>query len=42
LGEKMARIEGELSLFIKLFIAFNVPLLVGVIGLLLEFLAGKP
>jgi hypothetical protein len=42
LEERMSRIKGQLSLSIKLFIVFNVSLLVGFTGLLLELLARKP
>jgi len=34
--QRTARIEGQLSLFIKVFIAFNVPILIGIIGILLK------
>ena len=33
---RIERIEGVLSLFVKLFIAFNLPILLGVIGILLK------
>ena len=36
LEQRIARLEGMVSLFIKLFIAFNVPLLIAVIGILLK------
>ena len=32
---RLSRVEGQLSLFIKLFIAFNIPILVGIVGILL-------
>ncbi len=38
LGEELARVEGQLSLFVKLPIAFSVPALVGIIGILLKML----
>jgi hypothetical protein len=34
--ERLARLEGQMDLFVKLFIAFNVPLLIAVIGILLK------
>jgi len=36
LENRVSKLEGEISLFIKLFIAFNVPILVGIIGILLK------
>lgn len=36
LGQRMSKIEGQLSIMIKMFIAFNVPILVGIIGILLR------
>ncbi len=36
LEERMARVEGQINLLVKLFIAFNVPVLVGIIGILLK------
>jgi len=36
LEQRVSRVEGQLSLFIKMFIAFNVPILVGIIGILLK------
>ncbi len=36
LEQRISRVEGQLSLFIKMFIAFNVPILVGIIGILLK------
>ncbi|RLE56054.1 MAG: hypothetical protein DRJ40_06500 [Thermoprotei archaeon] len=38
LEQRVARLEGMMSLFIKLFIAFNVPLLIAVIGILLKMI----
>jgi septal ring factor EnvC (AmiA/AmiB activator) len=34
--ERLARLEGQMDLFVKLFIAFNVPILIAVIGILLR------
>ncbi len=34
LEERIARVEGRLDLLIKVFIAFNIPLLIAVIGIL--------
>ena len=34
--ERLARLEGQMDLFVKLFIAFNVPILIAVIGILLK------
>ena len=36
LKQRVARIEGQLDLFIKLFIVFNLPILLGIIGILLK------
>jgi len=36
--DRVSRLEGQMLLFIRLFIAFNVPILVGVIGTLLLLL----
>ena len=36
LRERTARIEGQLSLLTKLFIAFNLPILMALIGILLK------
>lgn len=38
LESRVSRLEGQMSLFIRLFIAFNVPTLVGIIGILLKML----
>ena len=38
LGQRVARIEGQLNLFIKLFIVFNLPILLGIIGILLKMI----
>jgi len=38
LEQRVARLEGSISLFIKLFIAFNLPLLVSVIAALVALL----
>lgn len=35
LEQRVARIEGQLNLFIKLFIVFNLPILLGIIGILI-------
>ena len=35
---RLARVEGQLSLFTKLFIAFNLPILLAVIGILLRMI----
>jgi hypothetical protein len=34
--ERLARLEGQMNLFVKLFIAFNLPTLIAVIGILLK------
>jgi chromosome segregation ATPase len=34
--ERLSRLEGQMDLFVKLFIAFNVPILIAVIGILLK------
>jgi chaperonin cofactor prefoldin len=34
--ERLARLEGQMNLFVKLFIAFNLPILIAVIGILLK------
>ncbi len=34
LEERVTRVEGGLNLLVKMFIAFNVPLLIAVIGIL--------
>ena len=36
--QRVARIEGQLDLFIKLFIVFNLPILLGIIGILLKMI----
>ncbi|MEM2193513.1 MAG: hypothetical protein QW534_05255 [Candidatus Methanomethylicia archaeon] len=36
LEQRVARLEGQLSLFIKLFIAFNVPILVGIMLMMFQ------
>ena len=36
LDSRVSRLEGQMSLLIKLFIAFNIPILVGIIGILLK------
>jgi chaperonin cofactor prefoldin len=36
--ERLARFEGQMSLFVKLFIAFNLPILIAVIGILLRMI----
>ena len=36
LERRAARVEGQLSLFVKLFAAFNLPTLLGVVGILLK------
>ena len=36
LDGRVSRLEGQMSLLIKLFIAFNIPILVGIIGILLK------
>ncbi|RLE58031.1 MAG: hypothetical protein DRJ40_01520 [Thermoprotei archaeon] len=40
LSERVARLEGRVDLLIKVFIGFNVPLLVAVIGILLKLIFG--
>jgi chromosome segregation ATPase len=36
--ERLARLEGQMGLFVKLFIAFNLPILFAVIGILLKMI----
>jgi len=36
--ERLARLEGQMNLFVKLFIAFNLPILIAVIGILLKMI----
>ena len=36
LKQRMSKIEGQLSLLIRIFIAFNLPILIGIIGILLR------
>jgi chromosome segregation ATPase len=36
--ERLARLEGQMGLFVKLFIAFNLPTLIAVIGILLRMI----
>jgi Cdc6-like AAA superfamily ATPase len=36
LKERVAKVEGTLNLFVKLFVAFNVPILVGIVSILLK------
>ena len=36
LEQRVARVEGQLSLLVKVFIAFNLPTLIGIIGMLLR------
>ena len=36
--ERLARLEGQMGLFVKLFIAFNLPILIAVIGILLRMI----
>jgi septal ring factor EnvC (AmiA/AmiB activator) len=36
--ERLARLEGQMDLFVKLFIAFNLPILIAVIGILLRMI----
>lgn len=38
LEQRVVRLEGMMNLFIKLFIAFNVPILIGIIGILLKMI----
>ncbi len=38
LEERVARVEGGLNLLVKMFIAFNVPLLIAVIGIMLKMI----
>ncbi len=40
LEQRAARLEGMLGLFVKLFIAFNIPILIGIIGILLKMVFG--
>ena len=39
---RLARVEAQLSLFTRIFIAFNVPLLLGVLGILFTLLYRLP
>jgi septal ring factor EnvC (AmiA/AmiB activator) len=36
LEQMVARVEGQLSLLVRVFIAFNLPTLIGIIGILLR------
>jgi septal ring factor EnvC (AmiA/AmiB activator) len=36
--ERLTRLEGQMDLFVKLFIAFNLPTLIAVIGILLKLI----
>ncbi len=36
LGQRVARLETTMNLFVKIFIAFNLPILLGIIGILLR------
>lgn len=36
LDSRVSRLEGQIAPLIKLFIAFNIPILVGIIGILLK------
>ena len=36
LEQRVARMEGQLSLLVKIFIVFNLPILIGIIGILLR------
>ena len=36
--ERPARLEGQMDLFVRLFIAFNLPTLIAVIGILLRMI----
>ena len=36
--ERLARLEDQMGLFVKLFIAFNLPILIAVIGILLRMI----
>ena len=36
--ERLARLEGQMGLFVKLFLAFNLPILIAVIGILLRMI----
>ena len=38
LEQRVVRLEGMMNLSIKLFIAFNVPILIGIIGILLKMI----
>jgi len=38
LRERVAKVEGQLGLLIKLFIAFNLPILIALIGILLKMI----
>ena len=40
LEQRIARLEGMLGLFTKLFVAFNLPVLLGIIGILLKMVLG--
>jgi len=38
LRERVAKVEGQLGLLVKLFIAFNLPILMALIGILLKMI----
>ena len=42
LEERLARVEAKLDLLAKLFMAFNLPILLGIIGLLLKMVLQQP
>ncbi len=42
LGQRVSRLEGMMSLIVKLFIAFNLPILLGIIGILLKMVFASP
>ncbi len=39
LEQRIAKLEDMMNLFVKLFVAFNVPILVGIIGILLKMIS---
>ena len=36
LEARISRLDGQMSLFVKLFVAFNLPILLGIVGMLLK------
>ncbi len=42
IDSRLSRVEGILSLFVKVFIAFNLPILIALIGMLLKLFYSTP